>query len=226
EPGRVSVRGEARERTLERLGPPVSAQPHLGVPSRALHGPAAKPRQHRRFLAIAGTAFLLLVGAGFSSPSLANDSLGVEGAGFLNRSLEEDSLAVASGARDSVAAGSGASDSVFLNRSLEEDSLAARGGASGWIVSFPSPRVRAWQVGLVRGDRMEHASLSFALTSALIIVTRNRAASAATALAFGVGKELWDQRTSRFDPVDLTADAVGVGLATLLVTPQDRKSTR
>jgi hypothetical protein len=71
----------------------------------------------------------------------------------------------------------------------------------------------------VRGDRIEHASLSFALTSALIIVTRNRAAGAATALAFGVGKELWDQRTSRFDPVDLTADAVGVGLATLLVTP-------
>ena len=113
----------------------------------------------------------------------------------------------------------------LLNRALATDSLAAPDSIvapavrADSVVSFPPPRVRAWQVGLVRGDRMEHASLSFALTSALIIVTRNHAASAATALAFGVGKELWDQRTSRFDPVDLTADAVGVGLATLLVTP-------
>ena len=87
------------------------------------------------------------------------------------------------------------------------------------IVSFPPPRVRGWQVGLVRPDRMEHASLSFALTSALIIVTRDRAASAVTALAFGVGKELWDRRTSEFDPVDLSADAVGIALATVLVKP-------
>ena len=87
------------------------------------------------------------------------------------------------------------------------------------IAAFPAPRVRGWQVGLVRGDRIEHASLSFALTSALIIATRNRAAGATTAFAFGIGKELWDGRTGRFDPVDLAADAVGVGLATVLVTP-------
>jgi hypothetical protein len=127
--------------------------------------------------------------------------------GLLNRSLATDSLAAMP-------------DS---SRALATESLAAPAGRASApdsiVVSFPPPRVRAWQVGLVRGDRIEHASLSFALTSALIIVTRNRAASAATALAFGVGKELWDQRTSRFDPVDLTADAVGVGLATLLVTP-------
>jgi hypothetical protein len=88
------------------------------------------------------------------------------------------------------------------------------------IVSFPPPRVRAWQVGLVRGDRLEHASLSFALASALIIVTRNRVAGATTAFAFGFGKELWDGHQGHFDPVDLGADAVGVALATVLVAPR------
>ena len=131
----------------------------------------------------------------------------------LNRSLATDSLA-ASGARADTLAP--VADSA---RALAPDSIAAIAPRPDSIVAFPSPRVRAWQVGLVRGDRLEHASLSFALTSALIIATRNRPASAATALAFGVGKELWDRRTSRFDPVDLAADAVGVGLATLLVTP-------
>jgi hypothetical protein len=80
--------------------------------------------------------------------------------------------------------------------------------------------VRAWQVGLVRGDRLEHASLSFALASAIIIATRNRAAGATTAFAAGIGKELWDGRRGHFDPVDLAADAVGVGLATVLVEPR------
>jgi hypothetical protein len=137
--------------------------------------------------------------------------------GLLNRSLATDSLAAVPDSSRALAAMPDSS------RAPATDSLAAPAGRASTpdsiVVSFPPPRVRAWQVGLVRGDRIEHASLSFALTSALIIVTRNRAASAATALAFGVGKELWDQRTSRFDPVDLTADAVGVGLATLLVTP-------
>jgi hypothetical protein len=88
------------------------------------------------------------------------------------------------------------------------------------LVSFPPPRVRAWQVGLVRGDRLEHASLSFAVTAAFTIVYRDRAAAAGTAFAFGLGKELWDGRQGHFDPVDLAADAVGIGLASLLVTPR------
>ena len=127
-----------------------------------------------------------------------------------NRSLATDSL---SAVADSIRA---VPDS---GRTSSSDSTAAVAGRADSVVAFPAPRVRAWQVGLVRGDRLEHASLSFALTAALIIATRNRGASAATALAFGFGKELWDRRTSRFDPVDLTADAVGVGLATLLVQP-------
>lgn len=86
------------------------------------------------------------------------------------------------------------------------------------LVAFPAPRVRAWQTGLVRPDRLEHASLSFTLTAALILATRDRTAAAAGALAFGVGKELWDRRgASGFDPTDLAADATGVTLALIAV---------
>jgi hypothetical protein len=67
---------------------------------------------------------------------------------------------------------------------------------------------------------LEHASLSFAVASALIIVTRDRAAGATVAFALGIGKELWDSRRGSFDPVDLAADALGVGLATVLVAPR------
>jgi len=85
---------------------------------------------------------------------------------------------------------------------------------------FPTPRVRTWQVGLVRGDRLQHLSLSFALASALTLVARDRRVGAAATLALGVSKELLDQREDRFDPLDLTADAAGLGLAVLLVRPR------
>ena len=135
--------------------------------------------------------------------SFAND--------ILNRSLATDSLAASVGRGDTSA--------VAVGTAAADDTLAATVARQDSVTRFPPPRVRGWQVGLVRPDRMEHASLSFALASALIIATRNRAAGAATAFAFGIGKELWDRRTSEFDPVDLTADAVGVTLATVLVTP-------
>jgi hypothetical protein len=125
-------------------------------------------------------------------------------------------LLVACAPRPAAGQGTSPADSVAV---AADRSPASTAGADS-TVAFPPPRVRGWQVGLLRGDRMEHASLSFALTSALLIATRNRAASAATAFAFGIGKELWDGRTGSFDPVDLTADAVGVTLATVLVTPR------
>ena len=120
--------------------------------------------------------------------------------------------------QDAVASDSLARD--VRNRSLEEDSLAAVGVRRDSLVVFPPPRVRAWQVGLARGDRLEHASLSFAIASAMIIATRDRTAGAATAFAMGLGKEIWDGRRGHFDPVDLAADAVGVMLATVLVAPR------
>jgi len=137
---------------------------------------------------------------------LATDSLAAD---VGNRLLAPDSLAGSAARADSLAASVARTDSLAGSR-VRTDTL----------VSFPPPRVRAWQVGLVRGDRLEHASLSFALASAFIIVTRNRAAGAATAFAFGLGKELYDGRTTFFDPVDLAADAVGVALATVLVAPR------
>lgn len=86
------------------------------------------------------------------------------------------------------------------------------------LAAFPTPGVRAWQTGLLRPDRLEHASLSFTLTAALILATRDHAAAAAGALAFGLGKELWDARgSSGFDVIDLSADGAGVTLALIAV---------
>ena len=100
------------------------------------------------------------------------------------------------------------------------DSLAAPDApaATAALAAFPLPRVRAWQVGLVRPDRMQHTGLSFALTSALIILTRQRGAAAGTALALGLGKERWDRRgSSGFDATDLAADVAGTSLAVMVV---------
>jgi len=140
-------------------------------------------------------------------PMLATDSL----AAFAGPTLADDSLAVSVGRADTSVA--------VVATAAANDPLAATLARRDSVTTFPPARVRGWQVGLLRPDRMQHASFSFALTAALIVVTRNRAASAATAFAFGIGKELWDQRTSAFDPVDLSADAVGVALASVLVPP-------
>jgi len=90
------------------------------------------------------------------------------------------------------------------------------------LARFPPPRVRAWQVGLARGDRLQHTSMSFALASALTLIARDRRVAAGVTLALGVGKELWDERGDRFDPVDLSADATGIVLAAVAVRPRGR----
>ena len=131
----------------------------------------------------------------------------------------QDAVASDSLATDSLAARFTRADSLAAD-SVRDGSLRVDGLPRDSIASFPPPHVRAWQVGLVRGDRLQHASLSFALAAATIIATRNRAAGAATAFALGLGKEIWDGRRGHFDPVDLAADAVGVGLATVLVAPR------
>jgi len=81
---------------------------------------------------------------------------------------------------------------------------------------LPSPHVRAWQVGLLRPDRLQHVTLSY--TSGLMVgfASEAPAAAAASALAIGVAKELWDlHRGGRFDPLDLAAAAVGAAGAAL-----------
>ena len=78
----------------------------------------------------------------------------------------------------------------------------------------PPARVRAWQTGLLRPDRLEHASLSFTLGLGAGLVSR-RPGAAAAALGVGLLKEVRDRGHGGFDPVDLLADALGAGLAAL-----------
>ena len=86
------------------------------------------------------------------------------------------------------------------------------------LAAWPEPAVRAWQAGMLRPDRLQHASVSFTLAAALLLATRSRTASAAGTLALGIGKELWDTRSdSGFDPVDLAADGAGITLACIAV---------
>lgn len=81
--------------------------------------------------------------------------------------------------------------------------------------AFPPATVRAWQVGLLRPDRLQHAGLSFALGTAFTLASREPVAGAATALALGALKELWDSRHGGADGVDLLADAVGATLGAI-----------
>jgi hypothetical protein len=82
-------------------------------------------------------------------------------------------------------------------------------------VPLPPPRVRHWQVGLLRPDRMQHVSLSMTLGLGAGLVTRSPRVAAWGSLALGLAKELYDIRRTGFDPVDLSADCVGSGAAAL-----------
>ena len=85
--------------------------------------------------------------------------------------------------------------------------------AAGATPPQPPPTVRAWQTGLLRPDRLEHASLSFSLGLGVGILSRQPGAAAGGAFTLGLAKELRDRRHGGFDPVDLAADAIGAGLA-------------
>jgi hypothetical protein len=95
---------------------------------------------------------------------------------------------------------------------------AAIPAAAESLAAFPSPRVRAWQVGLLRPDRLQHAGLSFTLGAGFTLAFQDRVAAAGVTLALGAGKEWWDARRGRgADAMDLVADAVGLGLALVAV---------
>jgi hypothetical protein len=81
----------------------------------------------------------------------------------------------------------------------------------------PDPRVRAWQTGLLRPDRLQHASLSWTLGLAIGIATRRPAAVLGGVAAVGLAKEVADRKGTGFDPVDLAAGLIG-GTAAALVT--------
>ena len=70
--------------------------------------------------------------------------------------------------------------------------------------------------GLLRTDRLQHFSLSFALGLGVGIAGDSPAAGAGVAVAVGFLKEVDDGRHGRtFDRLDLLADLLGAGLAML-----------
>ena len=74
---------------------------------------------------------------------------------------------------------------------------------------LPPPEVRVWQTGLLRPDRLEHASFAFTVGLGAGLLSRQPAGAAAGALALGLAKEIRDRRHGGFDVVDLAADAIG-----------------
>ena len=76
----------------------------------------------------------------------------------------------------------------------------------------PAARIRAWQVGLARPDRLQHASLSFTLAAGAGLAGGTRREAFLLTLGLGTVKELRDRRHGGFDPVDLTAGAIGAAL--------------
>jgi len=92
-------------------------------------------------------------------------------------------------------------------------------GAGADSLETPPPGVRRWQTGIVRSDRLEHMSLSLGIGVGIGILSRSPAAGSGAALGLGLAKEITDDR---FDRVDLAADAIGAGLAALLVAALKR----
>jgi hypothetical protein len=87
------------------------------------------------------------------------------------------------------------------------------------LPAYPEPRVRAWQVGVLRSDRLQHLGFTYTLGVMSGITAESPVAAAGTAFGMGLAKELWDRRTSGFDPLDLLADALGAaGAAATTVT--------
>lgn len=76
--------------------------------------------------------------------------------------------------------------------------------------------MRAWQTGLLRPDRIEHASLAFTIGLGTGLATRKPAAAILVPATLGFGKEIADRRGTGFDIVDLAADLLGAAAAGVL----------
>lgn len=91
---------------------------------------------------------------------------------------------------------------------------AARAADDG-APALPGPRWRAFQTGVLRADRLQHASLAFTIGLGAGVAGREPAGAFAAAAGLGLVKELADARADRFDWVDLAVDVAGAGLAAL-----------
>ncbi len=83
----------------------------------------------------------------------------------------------------------------------------------GDLLAAPSAYgVRTGSRGLWRSDRLQHATLAFALASGAGSAGARRPEAFAITIALGTAKEARDARQGGFDPVDLAADAIGAAL--------------
>jgi hypothetical protein len=86
-------------------------------------------------------------------------------------------------------------------------------------LATPPATVRHWQTGMLRADRLTHTSLALGIGVGVGMLGRSPAAGAGAAFGIGLAKELTDVR---FDRGDLAADAIGAGLAALIVASLTR----
>jgi hypothetical protein len=95
--------------------------------------------------------------------------------------------------------------------------FASAAGDSATSSSPPAPSLVTIheRAGLLRSDRLQHASLSFTLAAGAALAGGSRAGSFGFSISLGFAKELYDRRHSRFDPIDLSADAIGAALGAL-----------
>jgi uncharacterized protein YfiM (DUF2279 family) len=94
----------------------------------------------------------------------------------------------------------------------EADSLAARSGF--WLE-------RSAEGAWTRSDHLQHASLSLTIGLGAGMATGEPAA-AASALALGVAKEIFDSRRAGASRRDLVADLIGTALAVAAVAALTR----
>lgn len=80
------------------------------------------------------------------------------------------------------------------------------------LAATPAAGARIAHRGLLRADRLQHATLAFALSSGAGSAGARRPAAFAFTIALGTAKEARDVRHGGFDPVDLAADAIGAAL--------------
>jgi hypothetical protein len=80
-------------------------------------------------------------------------------------------------------------------------------------LELPEARVRAWQTGASRPDRLQHFTIGLTTGSMVGLASREPIAAASSAAALGLLKELWDARGGRFDWLDLTMTCAGAAAA-------------
>jgi len=85
--------------------------------------------------------------------------------------------------------------------------------------ALPTGAAHGWQSGALRPDRLQHASLAFAIGAGVGAASRRAEVGAGTALLLGVAKEFLDDHV---DGGDLIADTAGASLAALVVAALTR----